>query len=359
MSDIALPDDASVDPGPGAKPEYDAWVQQTLGLDVASHRSAGSGSGGVGRAVTKIKKMLKPKKPVPRASLGPAQTARATNLLDKMPEKDRADVEAILTKAKPAEKQYVEKALATNHTARDIKTFYAKISGKDAKWMGMNLHVVGEPSGKGIKQQWRDTCGPTTVQAMMGELDPIYALKLRTENPNLDSVDGDSGTKKNPKAAAEQKRILEKDGGKAVSRSSGQQDKLADGGDRDYGMELDGALNDKKGTTGLEFAIKAIDPTKIDDSLTEMDDAVRGGLPVPLRLADAAGHGHFVLLTGEDPGPPRRYSIHDPWEGKTTTVTEKQIKSGTFKIAGYNRISHFFKPDPVKPKPKTKKPGTP
>ena len=40
---------------------------------------------------------------------------------------------------------------------------------------------MGLAKGKGIKQQWHDSCAPTTMQAMMGELDPIYALKLHEE----------------------------------------------------------------------------------------------------------------------------------------------------------------------------------
>jgi len=256
MSDIAAPHDSSEAAGSGAKPEQEVWLQQTLGLDAASYDSEQGGQGGVKGALKAAKKMLKPKKPVPRASLGPAQTARATKLMDAMTPKDRADVEAILTKAKPAEKQYVEKALASNHTARDIKTFYSKIAGKDVKWMERNLHVVGEPSGKGIKQQWRDSCGPTTVQAMMGELDPVYALKLRMENPNLDRANDESGATKNPKAAAEQKLILEGKGGKAVDRGSTEQELDAAGNKVNCGMPLADALNDKTSTTGLEFAKK-------------------------------------------------------------------------------------------------------
>ena len=36
----------------------------------------------------------------------------------------------------------------------------------------------GAKVGPGIRQQWEMSCGPTTVQLLHGQTDPIYALKL-------------------------------------------------------------------------------------------------------------------------------------------------------------------------------------
>ena len=51
-----------------------------------------------------------------------------------------------------------------------------------------------------------------------------------------------------------------------------------------------------------------------------------------------------MLVTGVDAGPPRTYSIHDPWNGKIVKVTDKQIKENNFNIAGWNKVSHMYKP---------------
>ena len=54
--------------------------------------------------------------------------------------------------------------------------------------------------------------------------------------------------------------------------------------------------------------------------------------------------GHIVMMTGIDDGPPRRYSFHDPWDGKTLVFTDKQISSNNIDIAGWKKMTHIYKP---------------
>ena len=110
------------------------------------------------------------------------------------------------------------------------------------------------------------------------------------------------------------------------------------------------ALNDQTGTTGLEFETELVTPSTMDKALISIDTAIGKGLPVPLSVGDDTG-GHAVLVTGMDPGPPRRYSIHDPWDGKIVVVTEKQMTDGTFDIAGWNKLKKAFKPIVKDPAP--------
>jgi hypothetical protein len=152
--------------------------------------------------------------------LGKAQTDRADKLLGAMSKEDQAKVGELLEKAKPEEMKYLQKALASSHSAAELDAFYKAIAGKDKAWMDANLHVVGDSKGQGIKQQWECSCGPTTIQAMKGELDPIYALKLRTENPHLTEAKDDDATALNPNMAAEQKSILVGHGGIATNRDT-------------------------------------------------------------------------------------------------------------------------------------------
>ena len=287
-----------------------------------------------------VKKALAGPPPIPRADLGPAQTARGDKLLKAMPPDDQAKVQATLDKATPSEKKYLQKALASSHSAAELEAFYKEIAGKDDAWMEQNLHVVGQSNGKGIKQQWSDSCAPTTVQAMRAELDPVYALKLRKESPRLTETDDDDATKLNPALAEEQRKMLEAHGGVAVARD-------ATGGD---GMATVDGLNEQSATTGLDFTATVITTANIDAALTEVDTAVASGLPVPLALGDDTG-GHAVLVTGVDPGPPRRYSIHDPYNGEIVVVTDKQLKDGDFNIANWTRLKKVFKPTAQDPAP--------
>ena len=222
----------------------------------------------------------------------------------------------------------------TNRTLITFNIIFAKkIKGKDQKWLDENLHLVGLSEGKGIKQQWHDSCGPTTVQAMMGELDPLYALKLHEENTDITSVDDSDGTKKNSKMAAEQKTILEGHGGIAASRDSHGQ-----------GMSLGGTLNEQTDKIGLKFETESVaDDAGMTKGLDAAQQALKQGLPVPVRVGGDGG-GHFVLMTGVEDGPPRRYSFHDPWDGKTLVFTDEQIKKNQINIAGWTKMTHIYKP---------------
>lgn len=271
--------------------------------------------------------------PVKPGEVGPDQKKRADKQLAALPPEDKAKVEKIIADAPPSQKGYLEKALASRHSASEIETFHKQIAGKDEKWMRENLHLVGDSEGRGIKQQWHDSCVPTTMQAMKAELDPIYALKIRTENPDFKNVDEADGAKLNPKMAAEQKQDLENNGGVAVSRDD-------EGG---QGVNMTTALNSHSAETGLTFDTESVTDKTVNDALSDIDATLNKGLPVPIRVGGASG-GHAVLVVSMEAGPPRLYSIHDPWDGKIVKVTEDEIRKKTFNIAGWNQMTHVFKP---------------
>jgi hypothetical protein len=129
--------------------------------------------------------------------------------------------------------------------------------------------------------------------------------------------------------------MLESHGGIAVSRSN-----ETDG----QGMVLDGLLNEQTGKIGVKFNIEsASGDTAMGKALDDAEKALKGGLPVPVRVGGDSG-GHFVLMTGVDAGPPRRYSFHDPWDGKTLVFTDEQIKTNNINIAGWTKMTHIFNP---------------
>ena len=329
--------------------EQDAWVLDTFGIDVSAAIGGDQDSarepGEIGgfwdwfSGKKKSATATAPSKPVPRAALGTAQTERSDKLLKAMSPGDQTKIETLLTKAKPDEKSYLTKALASGHTATELETFFAAIKGKDAKWMQDNLHVVGDSKGRGVKQQWSMSCAPTSVQAVKAEMDPIYALKLRTDSPKLDDADDTDGTAKNPKLAKEQSDMMQTKGVTAVARDT-----------KGGGLSVQGVediFNDTKSSTGVDFKTNKIADATIDTELDDMGASITGGLPVPLLVGAAGKPGHAVVLIGYDKGPPRRFTIHDPGNGKTADVTEKQIKDKTLNISGWTEITHFLKPGAV------------
>jgi predicted nucleic acid-binding Zn-ribbon protein len=274
--------------------------------------------------------------------LGDTQNGRSQALLKKMSEADQKAVSKVLEDAKSEpEKQFILKGLAAGHSAKELQDFAKKIQGKDANWMRDNLSLTGSSTGKGVKQQWSTSCNATMVEAVHGQMDPVYALKMHEDNPDLDQADNADGTKKNPKLAADQKAMLTSgykggSGGAAVARSSG-------GG---QGRWADDLLNNMSDTTGVTYTTKKIDATtKVDDAVKAIDTGVGKGQPVPIVIGNSStSYTHYVLVTGMDQGPPKRYTIHDPWSGDTLVRTEAQIKAGTLNIAGSNQISAFEQP---------------
>jgi hypothetical protein len=275
--------------------------------------------------------------------IGSAQQTRATALEQKLSEDDKKKYKAVLDAATPATKDYIVKGLAANHTVAELEEFAKKISGKDAKWLQDNLSLTGSSEGTGVRQQWHDSCGPTTLQAVRGELDPLYALKMHEESPSLDTMDPTAGMAANPKLATEQRDILTNAKGIAVDRNKG-------GG---RGMWIADPLNKLSASTGLTYQRKKMGEAgaTVDDAVNVLNNAAAAGTPVPIAIGkNATNYQHYVLVTASDPGPPRYYTIHDPWDGTTVTRSEEQLRSGHLDIANCNVLSAFDKPTPVEVK---------
>ncbi len=278
--------------------------------------------------------------PINHPVLGSRQAERAAALEKQLAPEDQKKYKALLDGAKtPKEKQYLTKGLAAGHTVAELEAFAAKIAGKDEEWMRNNLSLTGQSNGRGVQQQWHDSCGPTTFEAVQGELDPLYALKKHEDNPNLDDVDVHDGTKKNADLAADQKAVLTGGGGIAVNRDQ-------TGG---RGMWIAGALNNISASTGVTYDLKKIgEGATLDEGVTALNDATAAGTPVPIAIGNGPkNYQHYVLVVASDPGPPRTYTIHDPWDGVTVTRSEDQMRTGKIDIAGCNDFESFDKPTPV------------
>ena len=274
--------------------------------------------------------------------IGSAQSSRAADILAKMAPDDQARVQKMLDGAKSDdERSYLNKALASGHTPDEIAKFQQAIDGQDAKWMQDNLSLVGASDGSGIKQQWSHSCAPTTVEAVKGMLDPIYALQMRTDNKDVTAADDKSPNAANPQMAADQKNMLVSGGGTPASR-----DKAAQGAGM-WGTPFNYGLDQAGKSSNVSFDGKLVGPGYTpDNALQDMDGPLKGGVPVPIVVgSDTSNDSHAALVTAVDDGPPRSYSIHDPYAGKTMVVTEDQFKNGTLNVAGWPKLKAVFKPN--------------
>ena len=330
------------------------WIQSVLGLDLRVARAdAGQDRPTAGDDAPKRhasgRKPKRKQEMVAAPILGSMQQKRAEALKAALSPADRKTFDALIEKSKTdKEKQYVTKGLAAGHTVAELTRFQARIAGKDDKWMQDHLKLTGDSKGKGIKQQWHMSCNATTAQAVKGELDPLYALRLHDENSDISKADDNNAAAMNTKMGAEQKTMLESanpdgsQGGEASNRSDPTPKR---------GRWNTDLLNTMQDTTGLKYASKKLGGgITIDTAIAAMKGDAAQGIPLPIVIGNGpAQYTHYVLVTACQPGPPAKFAIHDPWEGKTYMRSEATIRAGTINIAGSNQITAYENPSVVSP----------
>lgn len=280
---------------------------------------------------------------LPRTLLGMPQREQASDNMAKMSPADHDEVMALLTTAaahSPEESEYVVKALAAGHSVAELKQFQQQIAGKDPAWLEENLRLVGGSTGTGIKQQWSHSCAPTEVEAMKGELDPVYALQLRQKNPKLNQANDKDGNAVNPDLANEQFNLLTQTGGTVAPRDN------ADGSG--HGGKMSTLLNSEGAGMGMSFDRREVGADiTMDQALSTAQEKLKRGLPVPISVGDDGNpYAHAAMLTGVDDGPPRRFSIHDPWTGNTKTYSEADIRDGKLDVGSCKKLAAIYPPSP-------------
>ena len=217
--------------------------------------------------------------------------------------------------------------------------------------MKNNLRLTSSSTGTGVEQQWHDSCNATTVEAVKGQMDPLYALKMHEENPTLDQANL-TDAKKNPKLAADQKAMLESSYSGSLGKMSGGTAKPRS--TAGTGRWADDLLNKNSDSTGVTYSTKILGgSTNVATAMTAIDNGLSKGQPVPIVIGDGTAKNstaHYVLVTGSDQGTPKSYTIHDPWTGTTVVRTEAQLKNGTLNIAGWNQIGAYEEPSTKDPK---------
>ena len=152
---------------------------------------------------------------LPDNVIGAYQKRRVVHALGALSADDYAKFAKVKRAAQsPSERAFLFKALAAGNSIANITWLAGKISGKDQNWLLDNC-TLGDPraQGTGVRQQWTHSCGPSATLTMRGNYDPVFALKLREGNTNVNT--DDQGTS-NADLGKREKALLEAGGGTAV-----------------------------------------------------------------------------------------------------------------------------------------------
>jgi hypothetical protein len=235
---------------------------------------------------------------------------------------------------------FLAKALAARRTIREITDFWWDIWLRDEGWLLSNLMVTDEQvgvgsTGTGIAQQWQMSCGPTTVQTLHAQNDPLYALSLH-EGGSISAQ-----TQANVPLTTQQATILQGHGSTPTPI-----------GTAGTGAWVERDLNALRRRTGVTYSFRAVtavaagNPTggAVDRAWTAITGFLDQGYVVPLVIGGSPGNtAHYVMALrrlGDD------MQVHDPALAQTVWVSKAQFLGNNMApplswsmLAGYDRPS--------------------
>jgi hypothetical protein len=269
------------------------------------------------------------------------QVRRAVARVDALPDSEYLQFRQLIHYAgSGAEFAFLCKALAAERSVSDIAAFANTIRGKDRPWLLAHLNVADETvaqgsSASGIQQQWQMSCGPTTVQTLHAQNDPIYALSLTSAGP----VSGANWA--NLPMTLEQGVILLGHGSTPTPIGTAGQ-----------GAWVESDLNALAAATGVTYtftAVTAVQPTNpaggaVDQAVTSIIGFLNQGMQVPLVIGGSPGQtAHYVMALRAQGDS---ILVNDPGSGTTSWVTRAQFVANTLSpplswnlLAGYDRPS--------------------
>lgn len=277
--------------------------------------------------------------------IGKAQAVRGARRAAELPEAEARTFTRLLRGASSdMARAFLYEALAAGHSIRTVQRFAKDIQGWSDQKLATTLNLadpLGSFDGRqdGVMQQFADSCVPTTAQALRGEMDPVYALRVRRGNVSIHAADNGAPLAVNPRLAYEQRRWLEKVGsGEATPR-----DVPGRGVDTDGLSKIFAKISRY---TGFEMKAGTLTPEQFKDPafmnllLDHITVQLNEGIPTPIGLTnDTWSGGHAVLVVAAvGAGPEQQFLIHDPLSGNTMAIPRSDIVAGTLNIAGWNRL---------------------
>lgn len=276
------------------------------------------------------------------ATLGAHQASRVLPAYEALPPADRAAFDALLARfaGQPAVRDQLLKALAASNAVDDVAWLAGELDGRDPAWIAASTRLTppGE-AGPALRQQFSDSCVPTTAQALRAEYDPVYALRTRQANPDVTGADDHDPMAMNPALAEEQRDVLLRYAGGPAPRAS------QDG----WGIEVTRPLNDVAAFTGLTYRTHRGEP--LEDALALIEANLAQGRAVPLVVSRVfapgeGGGGHAVMATAvrhDEAGAPS-FLVFDPLAGEATWFSAEQLRRREMRFAGFDRIAYVLTP---------------
>jgi hypothetical protein len=177
----------------------------------------------------------------------------------------------------------------------------------------------------GLQQAFQHSCAPTTSQIARAESDPISAWAYH-RNPGM--------------VITEQRIQLQQGGGRPVLRGE-------EGG---RGMPISDLLNSRLSPyTGQTYANNPVADSAAgrQAAMDQMDQRLREGNDVPIRVAWSDTNAHFLLATDvRGTGNNRDFFITDPWTGRSRWYSQTELAGGqtNFPGTGTGRLANIYVP---------------
>lgn len=250
---------------------------------------------------------------------------------------------ALYQAASDLERAFLFKALAAGRTVDHIISFAVIIQGRGDAWLTRWLNVTssaaaaGGGAGIGIQQQFHTSCGPTSVQTVRAENDPIYALWIHQGGQIFGAATG------NARMTTEQQTLLTGAGGVGVARPG-------TGGQGAWMEAATGGFSSLSGITGVTYTrvnVTPVQPTNaaggsVDSALRVIEAALDRGIQVPIIIGNTpTATAHYVVMLMRQG---TTFIIHDPWAGLTVQRTRAQFMSNSIGLAGHSFLTAYSNP---------------
>lgn len=306
---------------------------------------------------------------------------------------------ALILKAVAARKSEYQKHEAD--ARKDVSGFAGEIRGEDTAKLIQDTSTRDIGGKTGLQQKFTMSCGPTSIQIVHGESDPVYALDIsKTAKHDLDYKSA---------VGAEQEKLLGKDaaprtlkprwdafvaaiggvtppaadvpkwtallawmggnaftaadlpGGKALANGMGFPDAELDEFRKyikglqaepglsvpDFQQRIQAAKLAK--ITNVSYPLKQFTASNRpkDKDLEEMWNDLFRGRDILIGVMWTAGGGHYMTLTdcrGDAtlPGSQRDFLLSDPWEGDSQWITGANLAAGSFGTTGTGFIDDIY-----------------
>lgn len=251
------------------------------------------------------------------------------------------------------------KALAAQRSIMDISKFADRIRGMSERWLMRNLMAVNlstrmdpttsDPEERGIMQQYGNSCGPTSVQLLHAQADPIYALELRSGGPidvAAQQAASNPSSVTNTTLANEQRDILA--GHAAAGTGFAASDRSKPG----PGAWVESNMNAMSAATGLTYTNRMIgsgpNNISLDNALMVLYSCLSTGIQVPITVGGTAGQtAHYVVVIVN---AGRRFLIHDVWSGDSVWRSEDDFRNSTLRLpSNWNMMTSIDVPTETAP----------